>query len=234
MANWIFELDEISKRFVGIRSLRPPFSRLPDVLALNGVTCSIASGGITAIVGENGSGKSTLLRILAGILTATTGSIRATCERAAYVNSQDKQFYERLTGYENLRFFARLQGAQNSRVRDAAGEAGLSNEQIERQVWTYSAGQKRRLAVARAFLDEADAYLFDEPTRSIDEAGAALVWERFRGLANGGRCVIVATHDAQLANRCDSVVELRRGRVSFAGSPSSWQRQTLSSSASDR
>jgi heme exporter protein A len=169
-------------------------------LVFRDVDFAIAAGGALLLVGPNGSGKSTLLRLLAGLLRPAAGELRWNGEsalsdlpsharRIAYAGHQDAVKLG-LTAAENLRFAARLTGADTG---DALAAVGLG-DLAELPARMLSAGQKRRLALARLMLSRAPIWLLDEPTLGLDTASV----ERF-GVMLGehrgrGGLVIAATH----------------------------------------
>lgn len=180
--------------------------------ALEGVTLEIPRGRFLAMYGPNGSGKTTFLRLAAGILEPDSGRIHRAVEEIFYGPTQERQFYERLTGYQNLRFFARLSADPVSGIEEAMLRAGLERDAIHQPVWTYSTGMRIRLSVARALLTRASLLLLDEPTRSIDEEGRAIVLAMIRGLARKGRSIMVATHDPEVLAEAEGRIECRAGR----------------------
>jgi heme exporter protein A len=161
---------------------------------------AVAAGGALLLTGPNGSGKSTLLRLLAGLLRPTAGTLTwdgadaladlpRHARRVAYVGHQDA-VKPGLTAAENLRFAARLTGGV---VRDALAAVGLE-ELADLPARMLSAGQRRRLALARLALPQAPLWLLDEPTLGLD-AGSV---ERFGTMLDAHRAangmVIAATH----------------------------------------
>ena len=169
-------------------------------LVFRDVDFSLAGGGALLLVGPNGSGKSTLLRLLAGLLRPAAGvllwhgndalvDLPAHARRVAYAGHQDA-VKPGLTAAENLRFAARLTGTDPG---DALAAVGLG-ELADLPARMLSAGQKRRLALARLVLSQAPIWLLDEPTLGLDTASV----ERFGTMlgahrASGG-IVIAATH----------------------------------------
>jgi ABC-type multidrug transport system ATPase subunit len=172
-----------------------------------------------ALWGPNGSGKTTVLRCVAGTLTPTDGRISVGAHPAGAIEarrlvgasfSQERSFYLRLAGHENLLFFARL---RNDRKRDAsrqvrALEAELELAEIARErVDRCSTGMIQQLAFARALLGEPSLLLLDEPTRSLDHDAVERLWgaldRRREGVA-----LLIATHRADDVERCDSRVDL--------------------------
>jgi ABC-type multidrug transport system ATPase subunit len=131
----------------------------------------------------------------------------------AYCPSGNTSFWPRLTGLENLQFFAAFAGRGDSRagrVLQAGADVGLDQQTLGRQVRTYSDGQAQRLNLARAFLRDAAVWLIDEPTRSLDPDGQREMWTLIRNRARTrGATVIAATHDlAGVAEIADRTVAL--------------------------
>jgi len=193
--------------------------------ALSRVSFSCASGDIFGLLGHNGAGKSTLLAILATLLRPSSGQVRygahsATRGGAAVRASlgllgHELQLYPELTAAENLRFFARLYGLSDvqARVRDALAAAALA-DRADDVVSGFSRGMRQRLALERTLLHDPRLLLLDEPFTGLDQASAAALIRRLRGLAAAGRIVIVATHDLDLAEGLlTRSVILREGRV---------------------
>lgn len=169
-------------------------------LVFRNVDFAMAAGGALLLTGPNGSGKSTLLRLLAGLLRPAAGSLRwdgtdaladptAHARRVAYLGHQDA-IKPGLTAAENLRFYSRLTGGV---VGEALAQVGL-NGLADLPARMLSAGQRRRLALARLALSRAPLWLLDEPTLGLDAASVA----QFGGLLDEHRArggwVIAATH----------------------------------------
>jgi ABC-2 type transport system ATP-binding protein len=185
--------------------------RYRAVEALRSFNLSVQRGQFVALTGPNGSGKTTLLEILATLLVPTRGraavagfDVRTHADAVrrlvAHCPSGNTSFWPRLTGFENLQFFAAFAGrgdaASAGRVLAAAADVGLDEDVLGRQVRTYSDGQAQRLNLARAFLRDAAIWLIDEPTRSLDPEGQRDMWTLIHDRARErGATVIAATHD---------------------------------------
>ncbi|MEK8023704.1 MAG: ABC transporter ATP-binding protein [Candidatus Hydrogenedentota bacterium] len=212
------ELIDVSKIFKGRRNLRRPFAKVNDRVAVRKVSFSLGRGELCAISGANGSGKTTLLRLAAGILLPNSGEIRRHARRVNHVASNERQFYERLSGYENLRFFARLAGIDPKVIEPACGMLGLKSADVHEPVWTYSTGMKVRLALARAFVGEPELVLLDEPTRSMDASGCEQVRRAIDTLrAQTGAAILVATHDPELIAVCERYAIMGEGELISTG-----------------
>lgn len=150
------------------------------------------AGGLLLVTGANGCGKTTLIRLLAGILTASAGSIRSTAAGTAYVGHL-LAIKDDLTVTENVRFVRDFLGAGMHSVADAVQQMGLHRvaHQLAR---TLSAGQRKRCALARLLLSRAELWLLDEPYSNLDDEGIRLVDTLLQQhCSHGGSCV-VATH----------------------------------------
>ena len=201
--------------------------------ALRGVSLAVDAGEVHALLGRNGAGKTTLLRVLTGLLDASSGEVRiagldvsgsprAVRRLIGVVPSGDRSFYGRLSGLENLVFFARLHGLRRRRARERAlgalASVGLS-EHARRPVQAYSHGMQKRLSVARALLTEPPVLLVDEATHDLDPEGAERVRRLLRNAADGGRAVVWATQRVEeIRGLADRVTLLEEGSVRFQGS----------------
>ncbi len=192
--------------------------------ALHGVSFDASAGSIVGVLGPNGAGKSTLLGIVSTLLLPTSGSVAygsaGPTEPAAVrarigVLGHDLFLYPELTARENLTFFAGLYGCADVRVRvdDALARAGLSARADDATVG-FSRGMRQRVALERALIHEPRLVLLDEPFTGLDEASAASLLARLRGLRDTGRIVVLATHDLDLADGLlDKALFLRDGRL---------------------
>lgn len=173
---------------------------------LRGVDLEVAPGEIVGLTGRNGSGKTTLLRVCAGLLRPTRGSGRVfgrdLVEDAAELRGRvgvlahEAGAYANLTAAENLAFSLRMAGQvpDPARIEQALEKVRLHAERDAR-TRGFSAGMKRRLALARLVLRPPSLLLLDEPYASFDADGIQLVNAFAVEVARGGGAVIVATHD---------------------------------------
>ena len=204
--------------------------------ALRGVSLHVDKGEAVGLLGPNGSGKTTLLEILASLLVPTSGEVRV-CgydvsrhparlrEQTAYCGSVAQSFYPRLTGAQNLEFFAILNDlaprVARERVREVLSLVGLERDG-QTTFQCYSDGMKQRLALARALLDGAPVVLLDEPTKALDPQKQLEMQQFIRRMLVDelGRTVLLVTHNLSEAEAvCDRVVLLREGKVARVGTP---------------
>jgi ABC-2 type transport system ATP-binding protein len=222
------ETDQLTRDFREpvrlFRRARPAGNR-----ALDGVSLSIAGGECVALVGPNGAGKSTLLRIIATVILPSSGSAHvrgydvasqpASVRRlAGIMTGDDRSFFWRLSGRENLIFFGELQGltttAARLRVNELLESLGLTFA-ADRRFSGYSTGMRQRLGLARALLHRPRVLLLDEPTANLDLEHRGHVLSLLRSvLATGDTTALIASHDAGLAvSLANRVVRLDHGQL---------------------
>jgi ABC-2 type transport system ATP-binding protein len=202
------------------------------VHALRGVDLEVALGEVHALLGPNGAGKTTLMRILSGLVDPSEGSTYVLERKAGrspelraligMVPSGDRTFYLRLSGLENLVFFARLHGlrrrAAATRALELLDAVGLS-EAATRPISTYSHGMQKRLSFARALLSDPQLLLVDEATHDLDPVAAQQVRDLTAACAQAGAAVLWATQRIEeLHGFAQRVTVLDHGTVAFAGS----------------
>ena len=179
------ETIDLTKRFRMPRALRAMAAGRFDVserVAVDDVSLSIPQGQVFGLLGQNGAGKTTLVRMLTTLLLPTSGTARidgidvardplAVRSRVGLVNGDERSFYWRLTGRQNLEFFAALRHLDRTAATVAidrlASSLGMT-EHIDRPFRMLSSGQRQALAIARGLLDEPSIVFMDEPTRSLD------------------------------------------------------------------
>ncbi|MBN1827099.1 MAG: ABC transporter ATP-binding protein [Candidatus Eisenbacteria bacterium] len=213
--------------------MRAPFRR-SRLRALHEVGFQVEEGEIVALLGPNGSGKSTVLKILASLVLPTEGSAEVhgfdvtrrsleTRGRIGYCMSEERSFYYRLTGRQNLRFFGRLLGLPPERIeRDLEDAAELLRiGEIDDRFMTYSTGTRQKLSVARALLGGRPVLLLDEPTRGLDPYTAGRFLERIRSISREtGRAVLISSHDLGAVDRvADRLAFLHKGELLACGEP---------------
>jgi ABC-2 type transport system ATP-binding protein len=201
--------------------------------ALDHVSLRVAPGEIHALLGPNGAGKTTLLRIMTGLTDADSGQVvlqgvpdrdptsRETRGLIGLVPSGDRTFYLRISGLENLLFFARLHGLRKRQARERAHEC-LRDVDLEAAaripVGQYSHGMQKRLGIARAFLTHPPLLFVDEATHDLDPAAAILVRDLVTQAAERGAAVVWATQRIEeIRGFAGDVTLLGEGRVRFQG-----------------
>ena len=203
--------------------------------ALRDVSLTAGAGEILGLLGSNGAGKTTLIKILATLIvpdsgTATIGGHdlikqpRQVRRHIGLVNTSERSFYWRLTGRQNLEFFASLWDFSKPEIkRRVAGLLDMTglNDKADTPFMNYSSGQQQRLAVARALLADPQILLLDKPTRSLDPVGAAELrtFARMRLAGELGKTIIWCTHNLKEAGDiCDRLAIIHKGRLAACGS----------------
>jgi len=197
---------------------------------LRGADLHVAAGTVVALTGRNGSGKTTLLRICATLLRPTRGTASILgfdlarepdrIREIVGMLAHDAGLYDNLTAEENLLFSLRMAGLppDGTVVSDVLGTVGLTADRTER-VRGFSAGMRRRLALARLMLRPPRLLLLDEPYASFDVDGIALVNAFARQTTGNGGIALIATHDLMRAEAVmDRRIHVRDGRLFEADS----------------
>ncbi len=218
MSRPVIETVELTKRY-------------REVVAADRVSFSVAAGEVVGLLGPNGAGKTTLLRMLAGILTPSSG--------AAFIDGVDVQLdpfegkrrlgfasgdtalYQRLTPREMLHFFGRLHRMAEpliaARVAQLVAELRMEDF-ADRRCGLLSAGQKQKTNIARAFLHDPPALVLDEPSSALDLVTGRFLLDAIRRARTAGKAILFSTHalsDAEIL--CDRVLLIHQGRLVESG-----------------
>ena len=186
---------------------------------LDGLNLTVEAG-VTGLLGPSGCGKSTLMRCLMGVQRITSGSVQvlgapagsaSLRSRVGYV-SQSSSVYDDLTVEESLRFFARVLGVGKTAVSRVIDVVDLAPQRGQ-VVGQLSGGQRSRVGLAVALLNEPDLLVLDEPTVGLDPVLRADLWALFHALAQAGTTVFVSSHVMDEAERCDRLLLMRRGAI---------------------
>lgn len=202
---------------------------------LKGVSLEVARGEVVALCGTSGCGKSTLLNVISGLEVTERGTVRVNgggvtgeAERLQLLRHHIGYVFQLhhlmpdLTLAENCLVPVIAAGASRkaglARLAELAEATGISHRLTQR-VRELSGGERQRGALVRALMNDPQLLLCDEPTGALDESNRERVFELLLDLARArGRTLVMATHDPDLAGRCDRVVRMRDGRIE--GSPS--------------
>ena len=197
-----------------------------ETVALDRISLRVAAGRVTGLLGPSGSGKSTLMRAIVGVQRITDGRVAvlgipagapALRRRVGYV-TQAPSVYGDLSVLENLRYFGRLLGVTRDRV-DEVVELVRLDGLAGRVVGRLSGGQRARVSLATALLNDPELLVLDEPTVGLDPVLRRDLWDAFHELAARGRTLLVSSHVMDEADRCDDLLLLRDGRLLAAGTP---------------
>jgi ABC-2 type transport system ATP-binding protein len=197
-----------------------------DTEVLPGISLEVPAGAVTGLLGPSGCGKSTLMRAIVGVQIVASGSISvlghpagsiALRTRVGYV-TQAPSVYGDLSVRENLRFFRRVLGTGPERVDAVIAAVGLE-QFADRVVERLSGGQRARVSLATALLNEPPLLVLDEPTVGLDPVLRHSLWTIFRDLAAAGTSLLVSSHVMDEAGNCDRLLLMREGRILASLSP---------------
>jgi ABC-2 type transport system ATP-binding protein len=205
-----------------------------DVEAVRGVTFAVDPGELFGLLGPNGAGKTTTIKMLITLLIPTSGTAsvlgydvvkdaREVRKRIGYVFGGERGLYDRLSGLDNLRYFAELYAVPPREMRARIGEllelVGLSGRENER-VEGYSRGMRQRLHIARGLLHDPPVVFFDEPTIGVDPVGARELRATIAQLVAAGKTVLLTTHYMFEADQlCDRIAVISKGEIVAEGTP---------------
>jgi ABC-2 type transport system ATP-binding protein len=216
--------------------LRPaPANRRADFVAVDGVSFDVGAGEVFGLLGPNGAGKTTTIRMLATLLEPTDGTARingydvaqrpdAVRQSMGAVLTGERSIYWKLTGRENLEYFAALYHLPPAVAKRRVGEllerlelANRADEYVER----YSSGMKQRIAIAKALLADPPVVLLDEPTVGLDPQSARNLRELILEIKREGRTVLLTTHYMEEADQLsDRIGIIDHGKIIALDTPS--------------
>ena len=197
---------------------------------LENVSIQVKKGELFGLLGPNGAGKTTLIKILCTLILPSSGTAlvngndinragKAIRRSIGYVISEDRSFYWRLTGRQNLKFFAELNNFTKSeadqRIKELLELTGLRDD-ADKLFKNYSSGMKQRLAIARGLLTNPEILFLDEPTKSLDPIAAhdVKMFVRNRMVSEEKKTVVLATNNMQEAEElCDRIAIIHHRRV---------------------
>jgi putative ABC transport system ATP-binding protein len=197
---------------------------------LKDITCGFERGKLTAIVGPSGSGKTTLLSIMAGLDSPVVGKVLIDDEDLSEMDLdkyrrerismifQAFQLFPLLTALENVSYPLELSGVPkkdaHKRAKELLESVYVSDDKHKRYPSNLSGGEQQRVAIARALSTGAKVILADEPTGNLDVANSEVVIDILRNLAHEGEyCVIIVTHDIEIAEASDVVFRMKDGAL---------------------
>jgi ABC-2 type transport system ATP-binding protein len=205
--NWMIETENLSKQFGAIS-------------VVENLTLQVAPGEVVAFLGPNGAGKTTTIRMLAGMISASSGWARVHGMDPAHEPerlhehigflTETPGFYEWMSGWQNLLFFGRFYPIDApSQAEKYLTLLGLWLQRHQK-VAVYSKGMKQRLAIARALLHEPPLLFLDEPTAGLDPEAAHDLRQRIREMRGGGQTVFLCTHNLEEAEELSDRVAVFR------------------------
>jgi ABC-2 type transport system ATP-binding protein len=207
-----------------------PLRRRKTSTALLHANLKVQTGDRIAVMGPNGAGKTTLLKLIAGVLLPTDGKVfvngHSTFEQNAlarrsvgFVFNEERSFFWRLTGAQNLEFFGALDNLYGKQLRERIEHVlelvGLKGA-ADKAVYTYSSGMKQRLAIARVLIADPDVFILDEPTRALDPIACDQLVELILSTVyrNSQKTLLIATHRPEEASLlCNKLLVVGGGNI---------------------
>lgn len=199
--------------------------RIGSKTIVDNLTFDIPEGEVFGFLGPNGAGKTTTIRMMVGLISITAGSVsirgydvvRQHEQAIRQVGSivENPEMYKYLTGYQNLKQYARmLPGVTKRRIEEMVDFVGLTDN-IHQRVKTYSLGMRQRLGLAQSLLNNPSVLILDEPTNGLDPAGIRELRDHLRTLARShGVSVIVSSHLlSEMELMCDRVAIIQHGKL---------------------
>jgi ABC-2 type transport system ATP-binding protein len=209
-------------------------------VALNNLSFQVPERVVFGLLGPNGSGKTTTIRILSTLLIPNSGKATVAGfdvvkqaskvrKRIGLILGGERGLYGRLTGKENLRYFAALHHLDNVQARkrveevlELVGLASASNRHVEQ----YSRGMRQRLHVARGLLSDPEILFMDEPTLGLDPMGVQELHQIIRELVHRGKTILLTTHYMLEADELsDQIAIIDKGKIIASGRPSDVKRR---------
>ena len=233
----ILEVKNITKNFISPLSFKQaPFAafiKRPVTKALTDITFSLEKGKILSILGPNGAGKSTLLRILSTLILPDKGEFtinghhcrlneKGIKSTVGLILDEERSFYWRLSGRQNLEFFAQLYNLKKKEIKTKITELLelFEADYADKRFYTYSTGMKKRFAIMRGMLHNPQILLLDEPTKSLDYGTASNLKGFIKEtlVRKHGKTVIYTTHQIEEASDfADTFLILHKGKISAMG-----------------
>ncbi len=214
------------------------------IVAVDAIDFSVPKGEIFGLLGPNGAGKTTSVKMLCTLITPTSGDAyinnfsiakdqQKVRENLGVMLTGERTLYWKLTGQENLEYFAALYHMDSTyakkRIHELLDLVGLRERQ-DTLVENYSTGMRIRLSFTKALLNEAPVLLFDEPTASLDPQSSHLIRDIIRDLKRQGHAIILTTHNMEEADALsDRVAIIDHGKIVVLGSPSELKQKVKSS-----
>lgn len=206
--------------------------KFKKVTAVDNVSFEVNPGEIIGLLGENGAGKTTTLRMLATMLKPTSGNAtidgyniidnpNKIRERIGILFGGDVALYDRLTGRENMIYFAKLNGMSdleaNQAVNKIASELEMS-DYIDRPVGKYSRGMKQKVSLARSIIHQPDVMLFDEPSTGLDVLSSKLIHDFILKCKKDNKAIVFSSHNMYETEKlCDRIIIIHKGKIVASG-----------------
>jgi ABC-2 type transport system ATP-binding protein len=228
------EVKDLRKYFISKKKKFLKTIEKKEFKAVDGVSFDIYKGEIFGLLGPNGAGKTTTIKMITGLLRPTSGTVHVMGEdvdknqmralgKIGTVLAGDRSVYWKLTGRENLEYFAALYGCDKKEAKERTekvlGRLGLIDKADE-LVEKFSTGMKQKVALGKALIPEAPVVLLDEPTLGLDPQSAINLREIIMDIKKEGRTVLLTTHYMEEADLlCDRIAIIDGGKIIALDTP---------------
>ena len=231
----------MNKSIIELKNIAKSFGKQN---VLKNINLNVQQGQIVGLIGPSGSGKSTIIKIALGMEVADKGTAeifeakmpnRKLLSKIGYM-AQTDALYMTLTGFENLKFYAKMKGIKSSELQlqiDHVAEVVDLKDALNKRVEGYSGGMMRRLSLGIALLGNPKLLILDEPTVGIDPALRRKIWRELKRIKNNGQSILITTHVMDEAEQVDEVALILDGNVIALDSPKNLKRQYDVSSIED-
>ena len=208
-----------------VRNLSKKFK---DAIVVDNLSFEVNEGEIVGLLGENGAGKTTTLRMISTMLKITSGEVKVNEFNASTEPEKvrreigilfggDIGLYDRLTGRENIRYFANLFGINdevaNKRIDALSKEFGM-DEYIDKRVGKFSRGMKQKVSISRSIVHDPSVMLFDEPSTGLDVRATRVIHEFIKKCKSENKTILFSSHSmSEVEKLCDRVVIIHKGKL---------------------
>lgn len=223
----------MNKSIIELKNIAKSFGKQNVLKKIN---LNVQQGQIVGLIGPSGSGKSTIIKIALGMEVADKGTAeifeakmpnRKLLSKIGYM-AQTDALYMTLTGFENLKFYAKMKGIKSSELQlqiDHVAEVVDLKDALNKRVEGYSGGMMRRLSLGIALLGNPKLLILDEPTVGIDPALRRKIWRELKRIKNSGQSILITTHVMDEAEQVDEVALILDGNVIALDSPKNLKQQ---------
>lgn len=239
----MIEVKNVSKEFTKKISPKETIKFLAD----NNISFTAKEGEVVGIIGPNGAGKTTLLRMIAGIMTPTTGTIELDGKSYEESSTEIKKTIAFLTGntklykdispYELLKmcgeYYDIPKEQLEKRIDDIIKRFNMENFKHQR-IETLSTGQYQRTGISRCLIHNPKYYILDEPTSGLDVISSKVILDFVKEEKEKGKCILYSTHYMEEAeNICDKIIMINKGQVISIGTPEEIRKKTKTTNLRD-
>ena len=238
----VFTLTKDQRKIVGESKLRPK-----SFTAVDSISFKCESGSVFALIGPNGSGKTTTLRMIATMISPTSGAIKINdkdvsidgrlARKSIGFMTNQTALYDRLSPYEMVKYFADLNSMDKSlfdkRCKDIFDRLNM-NTFANKRIGTLSSGMKQKTSIARTIIHDPDIIVFDEPTTGLDVMTSRSIIELIRNSKDEKKTIIFSSHRMEeVQSLADDIGVIYNGKLIFSGSKVEFESLSDSSSYDD-